>query len=90
MTHSSPHNTNHMYNTRHGNQLRIPQHNTNIIKYTVNLAGPKIWNSITTYIQNISPVMFKQNVKAVLIGEIVLIGEVIGEIVFIGEIKYTK
>ncbi len=35
-------NTNPTYNTRYGNQLRIPKHNTNIIKYTVSLAGPKI------------------------------------------------
>ncbi len=43
---------NHTYNTRYGNQLRIPKHNTNIIKCTVSLAGPKIWNSIATNIQN--------------------------------------
>ncbi len=42
----SANNTNHTYNSRYGNQLRIPKHNTNIIKYTVSLAGPKIWNSI--------------------------------------------
>ncbi len=45
-------NTNHTYNTRYDNQLRIPKHNTNIIKYTVSLAAPKIWNSIATNIQN--------------------------------------
>ncbi len=65
----SANNTNHTYNTRYGNQLRIPKHNTNIIKYTVNLAGPKIWNSIATNIQNMSPVMFKQYVKTVSNGE---------------------
>ncbi len=65
-------NTNYTYNTRYGNQLRIPKHNTNIIKYTVSLAGPKIWNSIATNIQNMSPVMFKQYVKTVLNGEIVV------------------
>ncbi len=43
-------NTNHTYNTRYGNQLRKPKHNTNTIKYTVSLAGPKIWNSIATNI----------------------------------------
>ncbi len=53
-------------------QLRIPKHNTNIIKYTVSLAGPKIWNSIAINIQNMLPVMFKQNVKTVLNGEIVV------------------
>ncbi len=71
----SANNTNHTYNTRYGNQLRIPKHNTNIIKYTVSLAGPKIWNSIATNIQNMSPVimvMFKQYVKTVLNGEIVV------------------
>ncbi len=64
--------TNHTYNTRYGNQLQIPKHNTNIIQYTVILAGPKIRNSIATNIQNMSPVMFKQYVKTVLNGEIVV------------------
>ncbi len=60
----SPYNTNHTYNTRYGNQRRIPKHNTNIIIYTISLAGPKIWNSIATNIQNMPPVMFKQFVKS--------------------------
>ncbi len=39
----SPNNTNHTYNTIYSSQqLRIPIHNTNIIEYTVNLAGLKI------------------------------------------------
>ncbi len=65
-------NINHTYNTRYCNQLRIPKHNTNIIKYTISLARPKIWNSIAINIQNMSPVMFKQNVKTILNGEIVV------------------
>ncbi len=68
----SANNTNHTYNTRYGNQLRIPKHNTNIIKYTVSLAGRKIRNSIANNIQNMSPVMFKQYVKTFLNGEIVV------------------
>ncbi len=32
----SPNNVNHTYNTRYGNQLRIPKYNTNIIIYTYN------------------------------------------------------
>ncbi len=68
----SANNTIHTYNTRYGNQLRIPKHNTNIFKYTVSIAGPKIGNSIATNIQNMSPVMFKQYVKTVLNGEIVV------------------
>ncbi len=67
---SSANNTNHTYNTKYGNQLRIPKYNTNIIKYILSLAGPKILNSIETNIQNMSPVMFKQYV--VLNGEIVV------------------
>ncbi len=51
---------------------RIPKHNTNIIKYTVSLAGLKIWNSMATNIQNMSHVIFKQYVKTVLNGEIVV------------------
>ncbi len=58
-------NTNHTYNTRYGNPLRITKHNTNIIKYKLSLAGPKIWNSIATKFQNMSPVLFKQYVKTV-------------------------
>ncbi len=65
-------NANHTYNARYGNQLRIPKHNINIIKYTVRLTGPKIWNSIATNIQNMSPVMFKQYIKTVLNGKIVV------------------
>ncbi len=67
----SPNNTNHIYNTIYGNQLRIPKHNTNIIKFTVSIAEPNIWNYIATTIQNMSPVMLKQKVKAVLNDEIV-------------------
>ncbi len=55
----SPSNTNHTYNTRYGNHLRIPKHSTNRIRYTVSLVGPNIWNSIATNIHNMSPVMFK-------------------------------
>ncbi len=67
----SPNNTNHIYNTIYGNQLRIPKHNTNKIKFIVSIAEPNIWNYIATTIQNMSPVMFKQKVKAVLNDEIV-------------------
>ncbi len=59
----SANNTNHTYNTRYSNQLRIPKHNTNIIKYTVSLAGPKILNSIATNIQNMSPLCSNKMLK---------------------------
>ncbi len=53
----SANNTNHTNNTRY--QLTLPKHNnTNIIKYTVSLVGPKYGEA--TNVQNMSPVMFKQ------------------------------
>ncbi len=63
----SANNTNDAYNTRYG------KHNRNIIIYTSKSSRTKnTWNCITTNIQNMSSVMFKQYVKTVLSGEIVV------------------
>ncbi len=52
--------------------MNFPYYCNTIYLITISVAGPKIWNSIATNNQNMSPVMFKQNVKAVLNGAIVV------------------
>ncbi len=52
-------------NTKYNNVPEVPGHNRNIIKYTVCLAGPKIWKSVAICIPNIS-ILFKHPVKAML------------------------
>ena len=56
-------NATHNYATRHGNKLRTPKHNTNIRKFSISLSGPKVWNTIPTSTQNLSPLMFKRTIK---------------------------
>ena len=52
------------YNTRQQNHITVPIHRTNIKKHTLSCNGPRIWNTLTHYIQTInSPYAFKKTVK---------------------------
>ena len=52
------------YNTRQQNHITVPIHRTNIKKHTLSCNGPRIWNTLTRYIQTInSPYAFKKTVK---------------------------
>ena len=60
-------NNTHRYNTRFGNNLCVPKHNTNIIKQTLKFTGTKVWNEIPQEIKNFhSTYIFKAKMKKLL------------------------
>jgi len=59
-------NATHDYNTRQGNKLRTPKHNTNIVKFTIRSKGPAVWNKITVDVQDLPCHIFKRKIKCLL------------------------
>ncbi len=62
-------NAHHSYNTRHAENIRVPKHKTNIVKNTIRVYGPRVWNIIMPDVKNCSFNVFKKRMKDILISK---------------------
>ena len=59
----------HSYNTRNKNSFRLPYCRTNVRKFSLRFQGPKIFNSLSSEIQNASSTaLFTSKLKSFYLG----------------------
>ena len=63
----APNSTVHDHYTRQSSNLHIFPHRLNIRRFTVNIYGPKLWNSLSSYIKEAPNIIaFKKRYKNAL------------------------
>ena len=59
----------HSYNTRQKDDMHQTAYRTNVCKYTVRILGPRLWNSLSDNIRQVSSLyQFKSKMKEFLLG----------------------
>jgi len=58
----------HLYATRHANDFHITAHRTSLLKNTIRIAGPVLWNSLDVKLRSSNNIhSFKRNYRNVLL-----------------------
>ena len=61
---------NHNYPTRTREYLRVPQHSLSLFQHSLSYSGPKIWNSVPSYIQQLPTLStFKKHYKQYILSQ---------------------